>query len=83
MQLGHSRTMWPIALLKELLDNALDAAELAGVAPRIGVTLTPDAFSVQDNGSGLPEETLVRSLDYLVRVSGATGRYELLFASLG
>jgi len=69
MQLGQSRAMWPIALLKELLDNALDAAELAGVVPRIGVTLTPDAFSVQDNGSGLPEETLVRSLDYLVRVS--------------
>ena len=69
MQLGHSRTMWPIALLKELLDNALDAAELAGVAPKIGVTLTPDAFGVQDNGPGLPEETLVRSLDYLVRVS--------------
>ena len=69
MQLGQSRAMWPVALMKELLDNALDAAELAGVAPRIGVTLTPDAFSVQDNGPGLPEETLVRSLDYLVRVS--------------
>ncbi|HJN45671.1 MAG TPA: hypothetical protein QF572_16000 [Vicinamibacterales bacterium] len=69
MQLGQSRAMWPIALLKELLDNALDAAELAGVTPSVGVTLTPDAFSVQDNGPGLPEETLVRSLDYLVRVS--------------
>ena len=69
MQLGHSRTMWPIALLKELLDNALDAAELAGVAPKIGITLAPDGFSVRDNGPGLPEETLERSLDFLVRVS--------------
>ena len=34
MQLGHSRAMWPIALLKELLDNALDAADLAGVVAR-------------------------------------------------
>ncbi len=33
MQLGQSRAMWPIALLKDLLDNGLDAAELAGVAP--------------------------------------------------
>ena len=33
MQLGHSRAMWPIAVLKELMDNGLDAAELAGVAP--------------------------------------------------
>ncbi len=69
MQLGHSPDMWPIAVLKELVDNALDAADLAGVAPEITVTLMPDAFSVQDNGPGLPEETLVRSLDYLVRVS--------------
>ena len=69
MQLGYSRPMWPIALLKELLDNALDAAELAGVAPQIRVTLAPDAFSVEDNGPGLPEETLERSQDYLVRVS--------------
>ncbi len=69
MQLGHSPAIWPIALLKELVDNALDAAELAGVAPEVTVTLTPDTFTVDDNGPGLPEETLVRSLDYLVRVS--------------
>ena len=69
MQLGHSRAMWPIALLKELLDNAIDAAELAGIAPEITVTLTLDGFSVDDNGPGLPVETLERSLDYLVRVS--------------
>ena len=69
MQLGHSPDMWPIAVLKELVDNALDAADLAGVAPEITVTLMPDAFSVHDTGPGLPEETLVRSLNYLVRVS--------------
>lgn len=69
MQLGHSRAMWPKALLKELIDNGLDAAELAGVAPKMTVTLTADSFSVLDNGSGLPIDTLERSLDYLVRVS--------------
>ena len=69
MQLGHSRAAWPLAILKELIDNGLDAAESTEVAPEITVTLTPDAFSVDDNGPGLPPETLARSLDYLVRVS--------------
>ena len=69
MQLGHSPAMWPIAVLKELIDNGLDAAELAGVVPEISVELSGDGFRVQDNGPGLPVETLERSLDYLVRVS--------------
>jgi len=69
MQIGYAREQWPIALLKELIDNALDACETAGIAPEIKVTIEEDAFSVQDNGPGLPEETLLRSLDYLVRVS--------------
>ena len=30
MQLGHSRRFWPIAILKELIDNSLDACETAG-----------------------------------------------------
>jgi len=32
MQIGFSRPGWAIALLKELIDNALDACEGAGVA---------------------------------------------------
>jgi hypothetical protein len=32
MQIGFSRDGWAIALLKELIDNALDACEQAGVA---------------------------------------------------
>jgi DNA topoisomerase VI subunit B len=39
------------------------------VRPTILVTVEPDAFSVQDNGPGLPAEVLARSLDYTVRVS--------------
>ena len=45
MQLGYSRPMWPVALLKEMLDNGLDAAELVGVTPRLEVVLTPGGFS--------------------------------------
>jgi DNA topoisomerase VI subunit B len=71
MQIGHNRPRWPVALLKELIDNALDACESAegGPAPEIEVVLDPDSVSVQDNGPGLPEHVLRRSLDYEVRVS--------------
>jgi DNA topoisomerase VI subunit B len=33
LQIGFAIEQWPIALLKELIDNALDAAESAGVPP--------------------------------------------------
>ena len=35
MQLGFDAPQWPVALLKELLDNAFDACESAGVAPAL------------------------------------------------
>src|SRR5262249_5117639 len=69
MQIGYAAPVWPLALTKELIDNALDASENAGIAPDITVTVTADAITVRDNGPGLPEATLRRSLDYLVRVS--------------
>jgi Holliday junction resolvase RusA-like endonuclease len=62
MQIGHDRNWWPTALVKELIDNALDACETAGIAPEIAVTVEPDAVSVGDNGPGLPRATLGRSL---------------------
>ena len=69
MQLGMDRWHWPVALAKELIDNALDACEVAGVAPQITVTVTDHTLAVADNGAGLPHAVLDRSLDYLVRVS--------------
>jgi DNA topoisomerase VI subunit B len=69
LQLGAPPNAWPIALLKELLDNALDGCEAAGLTPQIAVTVEPDAVSVRDNGPGWPAETLTRSLDDRVRVS--------------
>jgi len=72
-QIGYDRAWWPIALVKELIDNGLDACENAGAAPEIQITVQPDAVAVQDNGPGLPLATLERSLDYQVRVSDKIG----------
>jgi DNA topoisomerase VI subunit B len=69
LQFGFPKEQWPIALLKELIDNSLDACETAGVAPDIEVTVEPDRVSVCDHGPGLPVKTLKHSLNYLVRVS--------------
>ena len=39
MQIGSDPASWPLALVKELIDNALDACESAGTAPQITVTV--------------------------------------------
>ncbi|MBC8229844.1 ATP-binding protein [bacterium] len=72
MQIGHGKQWWPVAILKELIDNALDACETANIAPEIEITIDENGFSVRDNGPGLPAETLERSLDYFKRVSDKT-----------
>ncbi len=72
-QMGFSKADWPIALLKELLDNALDACESAGIAPVIAVDLEDDALTVADNGPGLPLGVLRQSLDYTIRGSDKIG----------
>jgi DNA topoisomerase VI subunit B len=68
-QIGYGPEAWPLALLKELVDNALDACETAGVPPEITADLEDDVLTVADNGPGIPAEVVERSLDYLVRVS--------------
>ena len=34
-QTGHDVDDWPLVIVKELVDNALDACEEAGIAPEI------------------------------------------------
>jgi DNA topoisomerase VI subunit B len=36
-QTGHQPEVWPLVLLKELMDNALDACEDKAIAPEIAV----------------------------------------------
>jgi len=64
---GQSAGNFHNVILKELLDNALDACEAAGVAPKIGIEITSDAecyhFSILDNGDGLSREAIERIMD--------------------
>jgi hypothetical protein len=68
-QTGHSVWEWPLVVVKELIDNALDAAEEAEVAPEIAVCIGDDFVTVQDNAGGFDAATIASVLDYTVRVS--------------
>src|SRR6516165_7246125 len=68
-QTGHQPDAWPLVALKELLDNALDAAEDASVPPGVNVTVNEQGIHVADNGPGLPAETVQGVLDFSVRAS--------------
>jgi len=62
-------------ILKELVDNSLDACETAGTSPEISVAVgdggTPGAIRihVSDNGPGIPSDVVRSLLNYDVRVS--------------
>src|SRR5262245_22283730 len=68
-QTGYDRSQWPLVIVKELVDNALDACEDRGILPVIEVTCDPAGITVRDNGPGLSEQTLLGAMDYRVRVS--------------
>jgi DNA topoisomerase VI subunit B len=68
-QTGHPFYDWPCVVLKELMDNALDACEEAEVAPVISITVERGLITIQDNGDGIKPATIKSILDYTVRVS--------------
>jgi hypothetical protein len=68
-QTGHAVQDWPLVVLKELVDNALDACEEAEIAPVVSIAVKPGAIVVQDNGSGIRADTISSILDYNIRVS--------------
>jgi hypothetical protein len=70
-QTGHHPQDWPLVILKELVDNALDECEEAEIPPEITVEVSTcrGEITVSDNGRGLPAETLCDILDYSCRIS--------------
>jgi DNA topoisomerase VI subunit B len=70
-QTGHAKEDWPLVILKELVDNALDAAEEAQLAPEIHIEVSTERgeIVITDNGLGIPPETVDGVLDYTTRVS--------------
>jgi hypothetical protein len=68
-QTGHDTGDWPLVIEKELIDNALDACEEAGVAPVIETIVSDAGISISDNGPGIAPETVAGILDYNSRTS--------------
>jgi hypothetical protein len=72
-QTGQPRERFAAVILKELVDNALDAAETAGVAPEIVIkverTESELRVAVGDNGPGIAPATVGRILDFTTRTS--------------
>ncbi len=68
-QTGHPPAAWPLVILKELVDNSLDACEDNEIVPEIAVTVDTQGITVADNGPGLPASTIHGIVDFSVRVS--------------
>ncbi len=71
-QTGHNKSDWPLVILKELMDNALDASENAAIAPEIKVEMHHSGehfftIAVEDNGPGIQPEVITRILNFQTR----------------
>src|SRR5215212_5545582 len=72
-QTGQPASNFATVALKELMDNALDACETAGVAPEVDIEVREEEglirLSVSDNGPGIPLETVRKVLNFDTRTS--------------
>jgi hypothetical protein len=72
-QTGHESYERPLVVVKELVDNSIDACEEAEVAPVITVAIWSDQggkrIVIEDNGPGIPPATVTGIIDYNVRAS--------------
>jgi len=68
-QTGHDSDDWPLVILKELIDNALDACEEAGAAPVIHVAVSDAEIAViKEMPAGtiaVPDDLNARVREYL------------------
>lgn len=72
-QTGQPVEHFASVALKELVDNALDACETAGVAPVVSIEVEEEGgfvgIAIADNGAGLQPETVQRILNFNTRTS--------------
>jgi DNA topoisomerase VI subunit B len=68
---GFAPVYWPIVVVKEGSDNALDACEEAGVAPEIEIAVSTKkgSIAIRDNGPGIISDTITHLLDYRNKTS--------------
>jgi DNA topoisomerase VI subunit B len=68
---GHPVSDWPAIVIKEAIDNSIDASEEIGVAPKMAVSVdtVTGEIVVTDNGPGIPATTIAGVTDYGVRTS--------------
>jgi uncharacterized protein (DUF2267 family) len=69
---GQDRENFATVVMKELVDNALDAAEIHGVNPEISITCDIGqeiTLTITDNGPGLGTDTIKKILNFNSRVS--------------
>lgn len=51
-QIGYTPDRWMLAIVKELLDNALDHCEEIKREPKVQIRFNGDTLSIQDNVGG-------------------------------
>jgi DNA topoisomerase VI subunit B len=69
-QTGQPPRNWPLVVVKELVDNAIDAAEEAGQAPVVDIRVEFDgSIVVADQGPGLAPKIVTQLVDYAKRTS--------------
>lgn len=74
-KLGQTADYWPTVLLKELIDNALDAVEpLPDKQIRIQYDSGSQTLTIADNGPGIPEQALDGSI-YDFSIYHSSNRY--------
>ena len=82
--IGCSQDQWHVTILKEMIDNSLDAAEQITKSPKIEILVTQDgSLVVKDNGPGIPEQVVNGSLDFESFISDKNGKVSPSRGQLG